>query len=103
MLGGWPIRSELDAGNIVGYLFDGSPRDYSRDPLVLKLGGEAAAILDLGKRKALYRQLFDRVNAMNYVVPIATIPDVVVHSKDLVVNPTAPHAKGFSFIDVSWK
>jgi hypothetical protein len=37
------------------------------------------------------------------VLPIATIPDVIVHSKDLAVSPAAPHAKGFSFIDVSWR
>ena len=51
-----------------------------------------AVEFDPEKRTAIYERGVDRVNQMNYILPMADLPMVFVHSKDVRVaeNPLRP-------------
>jgi peptide/nickel transport system substrate-binding protein len=100
--GFWPPVYHLDASALVAYLFDDTPRNYWRDPLMKELGDRGVTTVDPAARKAIYRQLFDRVNAMAYVVPLAVTPQVIVHAKDLYVEGKPRHPIGPMFYDLHW-
>jgi peptide/nickel transport system substrate-binding protein len=75
----WPTLSSLDASQLVSYLFDATPRNYTRDDTIAGLAEKGLATVDQTARKAIYRQLFDRVNELSFLIPIASFPDVVAH------------------------
>jgi peptide/nickel transport system substrate-binding protein len=100
--GFWPPVYHLDASALVAYLFDDTPRNYWRDPLLKTLSDEGVTTVDPVRRKAVYRQLFDRVNEMAYVLPLAVTPQVIVHAKDLYVEGKPHHPIGPMLYDLRW-
>jgi peptide/nickel transport system substrate-binding protein len=64
---------------------------------------QGIATTDLAARKAIYRQLFDRVNEMNYILPIATVPELFIHSKDLFVKKGSISRTGVEIADMHWQ
>jgi hypothetical protein len=82
--------------------FDGGSHDYWRDPMIAKLAKDGLATLDETGRRAIYRQLFDRVSEQRYVVPIANRPDALVHTKDLRVGLGAINPYGAALTEMSW-
>jgi peptide/nickel transport system substrate-binding protein len=98
----WPTLSSLDASQLVSYLFDATPRNYTRDDTIAGLAEKGLATVDQTARKAIYRQLFDRVNELSFLIPIASFPDVVAHSRDLGIDPEPIHAIGLQYTDLHW-
>jgi peptide/nickel transport system substrate-binding protein len=103
LVGQWTLAGLPDVSATVDFYFDGAARDYWRDPLILKLAKDGLATLDPEQRKAIYRQIFDRVTEMSYVLPISNRPDVYIHSQDLVVAKGAVNVYGINLQEMRWK
>jgi peptide/nickel transport system substrate-binding protein len=101
-IGYWPPLVYLDASSLVSYLFDDTPRSYLRDATIDDLAAKGLATKDPTRRRAIYRQLFDRVTETSYVVPLALVPDVFVHNKDLSIDVDAVHGQGLALDDLRW-
>jgi peptide/nickel transport system substrate-binding protein len=99
----WTVLKQIDASSLVTYLFDDTPRNYTRDATIAQLAKRGLATVDPTARKEVYRQLFDRVNEVSFALPIAIFPNVIVHTKDLAIDGSPSHAQGLSFFDMRWK
>jgi peptide/nickel transport system substrate-binding protein len=97
------IWGQPDVYATAGLFFDGGPRDYWRDAKLTELMNEGIATTDLAARKLVYRQLFDRVNEMNYILPISTVPELFIHSKDLFVKKGSISRTGVEIADMHWQ
>jgi len=86
--GFYPTAAQPDMDNILDFFFD-QDRDYWRDPLIKSLQEKGAVEFDEEKRTAIYEQALDQVNKMNYILPVADLPMVFVHTKEVRVadNP----------------
>jgi peptide/nickel transport system substrate-binding protein len=102
LAGSWSASGLPDVSATVNKYFDGGPRDYWRDPTIAKLAKDGLATLDEPKRRAIYRQLFDRVNEQSYVVPIANRPDAFVHTRDLHIGLGVINPYGAALTEMSW-
>ena len=80
-----------------------SPRNYWHDEIINKARIKGEAILDPEKRKAVYKVGYDRVNQMNYILPISTLPTSFVHSKDLVIEDGSLSPYGAALNHMHWK
>jgi peptide/nickel transport system substrate-binding protein len=103
IVGQWPSSGLPDVSATTQFFFDGAARDYWRDPEIARLAASGLATMDETARKAIYRQIFDRVNAMSFVLPVSTKPDVFVHTKDLVVAKGSINAYGAVPWEMRWK
>jgi peptide/nickel transport system substrate-binding protein len=102
ILSWFPVQTHVDVSGMISFLFETPGRDYYQDAEITRLAKEGISTLDPEKRTALYRQLFDRVNGQSYVLPIATMPDVWLHAKDLFVDSAPLHPQGVMFYDERW-
>jgi peptide/nickel transport system substrate-binding protein len=102
LIGYWPPLFYSDASSLVTYLFDDTPRSYWHDATIGDLAAKGLATEDLAQRKAIYRKLFDRVNEQSYVVPLAVVPDVFVHHRDLAIDVDPVHGQGLMLDDLRW-
>jgi peptide/nickel transport system substrate-binding protein len=82
-LGLWPSDSTPDASNTLNLFFRKGATDYARDPLLHKITKLGVATYDLNKRKAFYRQAYDRINNQLYWLPLISWPITWLHSKDV--------------------
>lgn len=98
-----PSQATLDASSTVSYYFGGGVRDYSGDARMQELNTAGLRETELEKRKAIYREMMDRNNAILHVVPLVANPAVYAHPKALNVNRDMVHPEGFSVFDMSWK
>ncbi|MDB5407277.1 MAG: hypothetical protein JWL84_2189 [Rhodospirillales bacterium] len=103
LAGSWSASGLPDVSATVDKYFDGGPRDYWRDTAIAKLAKDGLTTLDEGKRRAIYRELFDRVNEQSYVVPIANRPDAFVHTRDLQIGLGVINPYGAALTEMSWK
>jgi peptide/nickel transport system substrate-binding protein len=103
IVGQWPSSGLPDVSATTQFFFDGAARDYWRDPEIARLAEKGLATIDEGARKAIYRQIFDRVNEMSYVLPVSTKPDVFVHTRDLFVAQGSINAYGAVPWEMRWK
>jgi peptide/nickel transport system substrate-binding protein len=103
IVGTWTLGGLADVVPTVDYFFDGGPRDYVRDAQIAGWAKEGVATLDESKRKAVYRQLFDRVNTEAHIVPLTTSPSVFVHSQDVAVTPGSFSNYGADLYEMHWK
>jgi peptide/nickel transport system substrate-binding protein len=90
-LGFYPTNAQPDMDNIFDFFFNGN-RDYWNDPVVREVQAAGAVEFDDEKRTALYQKGVDEVNKKNYILPVADLPIVSVHSKDVRIadNPLSP-------------
>jgi peptide/nickel transport system substrate-binding protein len=77
-------------------------RNYTDDAELTKLTADGEKETDPEKRIAIYRQLFDKVTAERYGMPLVELPAVLVQSKDLVVDTNHTKPEGFLFNRLSW-
>jgi peptide/nickel transport system substrate-binding protein len=103
IIGTWTLGGLPDVSPTIDYFFDGGPRDYIHDSEIAAWAKESVATLDEGKRKAIDRQLFDRVNTQSYIVPLTTSPSVFVHSKDVAVAQGSFSNYGADLYEMSWR
>ena len=90
-LGFYPTGAQPDMDNIFDLFFNGT-RDYWNDPVIQAAQKAGAVEFDDEKRPEIYKQGVDQVNKMNYILPIADLPLVFVHSKDVQIadDPLSP-------------
>ena len=92
-----------DVDALVGFYFRGKARDYYGDKTIKGWVKEAGSTFDIGKRTALYRKIFNRINAQAYIVPIASQPSVFVHTKDLEIDKGIINPFGAQMNRMRWK
>ena len=83
-LGFYPTNAQPDMDNIFDFFFDGN-RDYWNDPVIQAAQKAGAVEFDDEKRAEIYEKGIDQVNNKNYILPVADLPMVFVHSKDVEV------------------
>ncbi len=90
-VGFYPTNAQPDMDNIFDFFFNGN-RDYWNDPVVREVQAAGAVEFDDAKRTALYQKGVDEINRKNDILPIADLPIVFVHNKDVRVgeNPLSP-------------
>jgi ABC-type transport system substrate-binding protein len=84
------------------FFFDPGSRNYSQDDKLIELADAGSHEIDVEKRKAIYRQLFDRATEEAYIVPLIPMPALVVHHKDVVLQGGHMSPKGFLPNYMSW-
>jgi peptide/nickel transport system substrate-binding protein len=89
--GFYPTNAQPDMDNIYDFFFDGN-RDYWNDPVIQAAQKAGAIEFDEAKRALTYQAGVDQVNKMNDILPLADLPMVFVHTKDVKVvdNPLSP-------------
>ena len=83
-LGFYPTGAQPDMDNIFDFFFNGK-RDYWDDPVIQAAEKAGAVEIDEAKRDAIYETGIDQVNKMNYILPVADLPIVMLHSKDVQI------------------
>jgi hypothetical protein len=64
-------------------LFFNDTRDYWSDPVIQATQKAGAIENDEARRREIYKAGIDQVNKMNYILPVADLPLVMLHSKDV--------------------
>jgi peptide/nickel transport system substrate-binding protein len=93
----------FDVASTVALYFEPGPRDFYKDSIIEKLRQDSLVTIDPEKRSDIFRQLWDRMNEQAYILPLTSRPDVLIHSKDLVVPAGSFNAWGASLFELSWK
>ena len=99
----WSSGGLPDASSTMNRFFSGSPSDYWRDPVLQKFRKLGGAEMNEAKRREYYKQAYDHVNKMNYVLPISTLPTVFVHDKNLTIKEGSLSPYGAVLNHMSWK
>jgi hypothetical protein len=79
----------------------GGQCDYARDPVIEKAIADAERTFDPKERARILQAAIDRNNEMVYVLPIAALPTVLVHSPCGSSATTSAHDVEIS--DYFWK
>ena len=92
-----------DVDALVTFYFGSKARNYYGDKDIAKWMKAAGAKFDVSERKKLYRKIFDRINDQAYIIPIAGLPSVFVHTKDLEITKGAINPFGAQLAKMNWK
>lgn len=86
--GFYPTAAHPDVDNILNFFFSGT-RDYWNDPIIKKAQKAGSLEFDTEARTAIYQTALDRVNEMSYILPVAELPTVWAHTKEVRIadNP----------------
>jgi peptide/nickel transport system substrate-binding protein len=103
MLAYYATTGMLDVTQMVKLFSEPGPRDYWRDEAIVKLARAGFAARDPGESDAAYRQLWDRVNELAYMLPISNVPAVIVHSRDLAMHADAMSGYGADLNAMRWR
>lgn len=100
----WDAAGTPDVLSTKSFFFGGHPRDYWKDDEINALAKAGAAEFDDEKRKAISAKLFDKVNSEVYIVPIARVPEVWLHIKELDLGDRdETESMGFRLRHLKWK
>ncbi len=103
LVGNWSSGGLPDVQSTMGFFFSGSGRDYWRDKKLQELNRKGNSTLDVAKRKAIGKQMFNLINEKNYVLPLTTKPSVFLHTKELVVEKGSIIPFGAEINKMHWK
>ncbi|MDA0241118.1 MAG: ABC transporter substrate-binding protein [Proteobacteria bacterium] len=95
-----------DVSPVFTFYFSGKgrPRDYAFDDVVTELGKKAISVFDPAARNEMYRQAYNRINEQVYVIPFATAPTNLIHTKDLIIpNDFSTNAYGLPLAELKWR
>lgn len=98
----FPTGSYPDIGNIFSVFFTGPAFKYYNDPIIQEAMTKGEAEFDSTKRTAIYGKALNRINEMNYILPISSVPVLHVHSKDAKVNTNVFSAGETYAADFQW-
>jgi peptide/nickel transport system substrate-binding protein len=101
LAGQWTMGGLADASASPSFYFDGD-RDYWRDSTIGQLAKAGLGTSDEEQRRSIYSQLYDRVNAQSYILPISTQPVVLLHTKDLSIPSGSLHIYGADLNEMRW-
>jgi peptide/nickel transport system substrate-binding protein len=100
---GWrPTGTFPETSDILDSFFTGS-RDYWQDPIIHQAMEDGAKEPDPVKRGAIFRPALNRVNEQVYILPIAMMPWVFAHSKDVRIDSNLLKANTVEISDIFWK
>lgn len=91
-----------DVSAVLDFYIGAKPRDYWGDGEIAKLMAEGAVEMDAGKRAEIYRSAFNRINEMAYVLPIATHPAVLVHTREVEMPSISSLFSGVEYNNIKW-
>jgi peptide/nickel transport system substrate-binding protein len=91
-----------DVDTTTQFLFASSSRNYLGDQQLAQWTGEAAHELNMGKREALYKKIFDRVTDERYAMPLVELPAILIARKDIAFDQNHMKLEGFLFNRLSW-
>ena len=78
--------------------------DYHHDPVLFKTRKAAATTFDKKARDAMFLKAFNHNNDQVYVIPFASAPTVLVHTKDLdIPYDFSTNAYGLDLSNAHWK
>jgi peptide/nickel transport system substrate-binding protein len=100
-LGFYPTNAQPDMDNLFDFFFQGN-RDYWDDPVIKEAERAGAIEFDEEKRGAIYETGIDEVNKMNDILPVADLPMVFVHSKDVAVRENLLTSIDTQIVDYQW-
>jgi peptide/nickel transport system substrate-binding protein len=100
-LGFYPTSAQPDMDNIFDFFFEGN-RDYWADPLIKAAERDGAVEFDEEKRVGIYEKAIDQVNKMNYILPVADLPMVFVHNKDVHLRDNPLSTIDTQVTDYEW-
>jgi peptide/nickel transport system substrate-binding protein len=100
-LGFYPTNAQPDMDNLFDFFFQGN-RDYWDDPVIKEAERAGAVEFDEEKRSAIYETGIDEVNKMNDILPVADLPMVFVHSKDVAVRENLLTPIDTQIVDYQW-
>jgi peptide/nickel transport system substrate-binding protein len=100
-VGFYPTGAQPDMDNIFDIFFN-ETRDYWNDPVIQAAQKAGAIEEDDGKRREIYKTGIDQINKMNYILPVADLPLVMLHTKDVRIldDPLSPINTGIG--DFAW-
>jgi len=81
----YPTSNEPTAASMLEFFFSGD-RDYWKDPEIQRARADGLVELDADKRAAIYGKALDRINELTYIVPIAELPTVWVHTPEVRIE-----------------
>lgn len=100
----WDSAGMPDVVSTKSFFFGGHPRDYWQDAEINAWAKQAASELDDEKRKVFSQQIFDKVNREVYIIPIARVPEVWLHIRDLDLGDRdETESMGFRLRHLRWK
>ena len=85
------------------FFFAESSRNYNEDPDLIRWDREGSITQNLHAREEIYRKLFDKVTEERYAMPLAELPAVIAHDKDLLLLGGNGRPEGFSLNRVKCK
>jgi peptide/nickel transport system substrate-binding protein len=103
MLAYYATSGMLDVTQMVKLFSEPGPRDYWRDDKIVQLAKTGFAATDQGESDAAYRQLWDRVNELAYMLPISNVPAVIVHTRDLDIHADPMNGYGADLNAMRWR
>lgn len=83
-------------------LFTGPAMKYYNDEVIANSMAKGEAEFDPEKRTQIYQRAYNRINEMNYHLPISSVPNVYVHSKDVQIKPNTLSAGENYILDYVW-
>ena len=85
-LGFYPTSAQPDMDNLLDFFFNGN-RDYAgNDPVIRDVEEKGAVEFDPKKRDAIYEKAIDHINNHYLILPVADLPMVFVHNKEIAVK-----------------
>jgi ABC-type transport system substrate-binding protein len=98
----FPTGSYPDSGNVFSVLFTGPAMKYFNDDVIADAMAKGEAEFDPEKRTEIYARAYNRINEINYHLPISSVPTVYVHSKDVRIKTNSLSAGENYIIDYVW-
>ena len=92
-----------DSDALVSFYFGSKARNYYGDKQIAGWMKEAGSTFDTAARETLYRKIFNRINEQAYIIPIASLPSVFVHAKDLEIDEGIINPFGAQLARIRWK
>ncbi len=105
----WSSGGLPDASSTMNYWFakskkgQWSGRNYWHDEVINKLRIKGTSIMDPAKRRAVYKEAYDRPNTQRYIMPISLRPGVFIHTNEVQLEKVVISPIGFRLEGFSWK
>jgi peptide/nickel transport system substrate-binding protein len=101
-LGFYPTTAQPDMDNILDFFFSGNRNYVGDDPVIRDAEEKGAVEFDPKKRDAIYEKAIDHINQQNYILPVADLPMVFVHTKEVAVKENRVSPIQTTVVDFYW-